>query len=419
MKVNHKTFNGGYDFKNFEGAVGNMVNEFKATGNLTDASIALPNGQTAYDILKALEVTSFAGPEYAVVPTTGHIEASLVKDVVINTIEAEPYNISAKALIDHYGYEQFVEGLKAMRESFGGANFHIVLGESESELINQFLPLSNNLAWLEVHTVTPKYPINMTELLIPTILDKKYPVGYNSAHIGVIVVDVQQVYFVKEGITSNIPITKRVVALAGSGFKNNVHIEVALGTKISDIAKMYQKEDMEVRFIKNSIMTDPAVTEEDCIDVNTSILIALPEDTARKPLFFFRLGKKADSYTNSFISAFMPNGEKTAETNVHGEHRTCVNCGYCQKVCPVGLFPQLLHKHVDKEIITERLAELKIFDCIGCNLCNYICPSKIDIGGNIMKGKIMLEEQEISHKKYLLDGCDMVLEFIEEGETNE
>jgi Na+-translocating ferredoxin:NAD+ oxidoreductase RnfC subunit len=109
----------------------------------------------------------------------------------------------------------------------------------------------------------------------------------------------------------------------------------------------------------------------------------------------------------------LPKAVRTADTNVHGERRACVACGYCENVCPVGLIPHLLHKHADKEIYNERLAEYKIFDCIECGLCDYVCPSKIHIAADIKKAKEALEAIEISHNKYVIPDCDMVLEAKE------
>jgi Na+-translocating ferredoxin:NAD+ oxidoreductase RnfC subunit len=73
------------------------------------------------------------------------------------------------------------------------------------------------------------------------------------------------------------------------------------------------------------------------------------------------------------------------------------------------LIPHLLHKHVEQGLVNGRLADLKIFDCIECNLCNYGCPSKIDSIGSIIKGKEQLEEIELSHKDYQLKGIREVL----------
>lgn len=419
MKVNHKTFRGGYSFRNFQGSKVGSVVTFGSVSDSANVSIDLPDSPTGYDVLKALKVTAFTGPEYAVLPTEGDIEATQVKEIIINAVEAEPYNISTNALLEYSGFDKFSAGIKAISESFGNAKIKIVLTENEKTLIEKMIELSNELSYLTVVSVAQKYPVNMTPLLVQTVLETKYPVGYSSPQIGVLCVDIWQVLTVEKAVVSGKSINTRIVALAGPSFKENVHLEVPLGTQISDITSNYITTEEEVRIVKNSIMTGPKVSDNEVVDPFTSVLIALPEDRKRKPLFFFRPGAKADSYTNSFISALLPNGEKTAETNVHGEHRACVNCTYCQTVCPMGLYPQLLFKHVDKDIITERLAELKIHDCIGCNLCNYVCPSKIDVAGNIQRGKGMLEEREIPHAAYLLDGCDLINDIKEEVEASE
>lgn len=48
--------------------------------------------------------------------------------------------------------------------------------------------------------------------------------------------------------------------------------------------------------------------------------------------------------------------------------KKCINCGLCNKKCPVGLNPKYIkeHKNVDYS------------KCIKCGLCSYICPSKIN-----------------------------------------
>lgn len=419
MKVNHKTFRGGYNFRNFQGSKVGSVVSFGDVSGSANVSIELPENASAYDVLKAYGVTAFTGPEYAVLPTNGDIEADKVSEIVINAVEAEPYNISTNVLLDYKGVDKFAEGLRVLKNSFGNAKFNIVITENEKTLVEKMVSITQSLDYVTVNTVEAKYPINMTPLLVQTVLDKKFPVGYSATQIGVLCVDLQMVLDIEKAVISKKELNTRIVALAGPSFSENVHLEVPIGTKISAITTQYLNADEETRVVLNSIMTGPKASEDAVVGLDTSVIIALPEDRERKPLFFFRAGAKADSFTNSFISTFIPNGEKTAETNIHGEHRACVNCTYCQTVCPMGLYPQILYKHVDKDILTERLAELKIHDCIGCNLCNYVCPSKIDVAGNIQKGKVLLEEREIPHAKYLLTGCDLIHEIKQEVEVNE
>ena len=48
--------------------------------------------------------------------------------------------------------------------------------------------------------------------------------------------------------------------------------------------------------------------------------------------------------------------------------KKCINCGLCNKKCPMGLNPKYIkdHKNADHS------------RCIGCGLCSYVCPSKIN-----------------------------------------
>ncbi len=65
---------------------------------------------------------------------------------------------------------------------------------------------------------------------------------------------------------------------------------------------------------------------------------------------------------------------------------TCIGCGKCASVCPVGLTPYYIYKFVQ----SGRYHMLKNFDidmCIDCGTCSYICPAKLNISGEIARGK--------------------------------
>ncbi len=410
MKVNHKTFSGGYKFKSFEGQASGRLTRFTPKSDLADIGLSFDVGASAYDVLKALKLTAFSGPESALVPTEGDIEPDKVTEIIINAIEVEPYDLSNSILLNDTNMTLFNDGIKALKKSFDLATVRVVMTDEDELLINQMVATSRNLSWLEVQTVESKYPINMKELLIPTILDKKYPVGYGPAHIGVLELSVIDVLHISKVVVDQKEMDTTVVALAGPTWKENIVLEVPIGTKIADLTDIYLDKSDEVRLVKNSAITGDIITDENVVMYDTKVIIALPEDRRRQTLFFLRAGTKSDSFTNSFLSALLPKSVRTADTNLHGERRACVSCAYCQNVCPVGLMPHLLHKHADKEIYNERLADYRVYDCIECGLCDYVCPSKINVSANIKKAKAELEKIEISHKDYLLPGCDMILE---------
>ena len=59
-----------------------------------------------------------------------------------------------------------------------------------------------------------------------------------------------------------------------------------------------------------------------------------------------------------------------------GQMTACLRCGRCNRVCPLGLSPQLMQvaaQHKDYERYEKRLYGL---ECIACGCCTYICPAK-------------------------------------------
>lgn len=409
MEVMHKTFSGGYKFENFEGQPSKEIKVYKPVSDVTGLVILPESGTTGETVLNALGLTTFDGPDSALVPTEGMIKPSEVKDIVVSTVEVEPYNLSNEVLLSGENKSKFVDGLKHIHESYAKARVTIILGDNQKELIDMMTTELSSLTWLHLATITAKYPANLKELSIPTVLGKKYPVGYAPAHLGILFLSVTNVLAVTKVVKDKQPLNSTYVALSGPGWKENMILEVPVGTLISQIKDQYLKDD-DMRLVKNSLLREDMLEEDAIVDYDTSVLIALPEDRRRQTLFFLRSGKHADSFSHSFLSRILPKAEKTVSTNLQGERRACVSCTYCQKVCPVGLIPHLLHKHVDKEIINKRLAEYKIFDCVECGLCDYVCPSKIEVSSDIKKGKKMLEDNEISHNKYVIPQCDMIRE---------
>ena len=115
------------------------------------------------------------------------------------------------------------------------------------------------------------------------------------------------------------------------------------------------------------------------------------EDNESQFLAFARVGLDRDSYSRTCASELFKKDRKLflkrCGTNVHGERRPCFFCGFCKNVCPADIIPHLLFQYAERDIIDEDLLRYRIFDCIECNLCNYVCPSKIPIAEFIKKGK--------------------------------
>jgi Na+-transporting NADH:ubiquinone oxidoreductase subunit A len=82
------------------------------------------------------------------------------------------------------------------------------------------------------------------------------------------------------------------------------------------------------------------------------------------------------------------------DTNLHGGERAFVLTGVYEKVLPMDIFPM----HLLKSILTgdiEMMEKLGIYEVAEEDfaLCEYVCPSKIEIQAIVRKGiDLMIKE---------------------------
>ena len=60
------------------------------------------------------------------------------------------------------------------------------------------------------------------------------------------------------------------------------------------------------------------------------------------------------------------------------EPGSCIKCGRCVQVCPVGLMPTMIAALSEKGKF-EEAEEYFPLDCKECGCCAYICPAKIPL----------------------------------------
>jgi Na(+)-translocating NADH:ubiquinone oxidoreductase A subunit len=297
-----------------------------------------------------------------------------VENVIIQGVGSQVHNLSLDVLLRGEGLSHFIEGLKILKKMMAGARFHLFF------------------------TVPGKYPVERDEVLTPLLLEAGFPYGYCTANVGVIVLDIQAVLHVYEAVVEGKPLIERTVALCGSGFMEKPHVKARIGSSLEHVIKGEVNADKNLRFVLNSSLTGESLSDSSLpIDRTFTTIIALLEENEREFLFFVRPGFRKDSYSRTCLSIlFRKNSrmfQKSCGTNIHGERRPCIFCTFCEEVCPVGIIPHLLFHYVEKDVIDETLLKYKIFNCVECNLCSYVCPSKIPVAQYIKEGKAKLLDE--------------------------
>lgn len=321
------------------------------------------------------------------------IEPGQVEHILLQLVPAEVFNPDPSAVLDGRDLSAAAEGLEILSKVMPEAAIHLVGGRKQTSLLGQLQQhcSRNRLEQISPHTLPAKYPNHREEVLIPAVLGQEYPHGYSALNLGVLVLDLQALLHVRDAVVEGKPALQRVVALAGSGFSRRPHLRLRIGTPLEQVLEGYLDKRRAQRIVRNSLLTGGVVTQG-VVDPLLATLIAIPQNVQAPPLAFSRPGFRTDSYSRTFLANFLPFG-KTVDTNLHGEHRPCIACTYCDSVCPVGILPHLLHRYVQREVIDENLLRLRIFDCIDCNLCTYVCTSKIPLAELMRQGKEKLEAE--------------------------
>ncbi len=347
---------------------------------------------SAEQIEKLVYLSGASGAGRAGIPTrfkSSIISPGGVEEVIIHGVESEMYGPLSETLLKGENLLHFADGLKILRKILPAAGFHVALNAERQDLIARVSGALTASRWVEVRALEPRYPADYDEVLVSAILGRAVPAGHLAANIGVIVLDIQDVLHVYDAVAKGKPVIDRTIALCGPGFTDNSHIQVRIGTSVEDAAAGRVSRDKTWRFLRNSALTGERIAEMTRpIDRNCRALIAVHENDTREMFAFVRPGPRKDSYTPMFLSKLLGKTlTKRGETNLHGEERPCIYCGFCEEVCPAGLMPHHLFHYVDRNIIDETLLRFRIYDCIDCNLCAYVCPSKIALGRHIKEGK--------------------------------
>jgi Na(+)-translocating NADH:ubiquinone oxidoreductase A subunit len=311
-----------------------------------------------------------------------------VENLIIHGASSEAYNSSLEVLLQGKNLFNFVEGVKILKKIMPQVNILLALDKEKRQLIERIKKLTVNVDKFNIYPVIPKYPQGYDEVLVPTLLNKKFPYGYSAANIGIVVLNIQAVLKVFEAVAEGKPLIERTIALCGNSFSESLHITVRVGTPLDFIIEG-RLRNIPSRIVLNSLLTGFELNDLSLpVDKTFSQIIAIPENKQRRLFGFLRTGLHCDSHSRTFVSNFIK-AKKIPDTNLNGEQRPCIQCGYCIEVCPVRIVPTLLDRYF-KVGVNEILMRYGIFNCIDCNLCSYVCPSKIPLSSNLREARAKL-----------------------------
>jgi Na+-transporting NADH:ubiquinone oxidoreductase subunit A len=186
---------------------------------------------------------------------------------------------------------------------------------------------------------------------------------------------------------------ERIIALAGSEVINPGYYKVIAGTSISGIIRDNIKSG-KLRYISGDVLTGSRIESDGYLGFYDSMVTVVPEGDYFEFFGWMKPGLNKYSFSRTFASILRPGKLFRLDTNMHGGHRAFVMTGQYEKVLPMDIYPMQLLKAILAEDI-DMMENLGIYEVAEEDfaLCEFICPSKMEIQSVIRKGLDMMAKE--------------------------
>jgi Na+-transporting NADH:ubiquinone oxidoreductase subunit A len=230
-----------------------------------------------------------------------------------------------------------------------------------------------------------------------------HPAGNSGIHIHhldpinkgdiVWVVNIQDVFAIGRLFDEGIYKHERIVALTGSEVLHPKYYKVRSGASISPLVKENLKLG-KLRYISGNILSGSRIEADGYISYYDSQVTVIPEGDYFEFFGWMMPGLNKFSFSKTYASSLIPAKSYNLDTNLHGGERAFVMTGQYEKVVPMDIYPMQLLKAILAEDI-DMMENLGIYEIAEEDfaLCEYICPSKIEIQSIVRKGlDLMIKE---------------------------
>ncbi len=306
------------------------------------------------------------------------------KSIFVNAMNTGSFQADAEAVVvdDPQAFQAGLDILTRLTDGF----VHLCMGASEA---GETLKAAQNV---EMHRFSGPHPAGNTSLHISRI----DPMGIHDVVWYVKAVDV--VLLGRLFLDGAIP-TSRIVSLGGPLVKEEArhHYRINAGGELSELLKESVVEEGP-RFINGDILSGSTMEADAHLRFGQSAVTVIKEDKERQFIGWTMPGLNQYSFMNLVASSFLPFLRKRWDlgTNMHGEERAMVLTGHYDKVMPLDIMTDFLVRAVlagdTDEAISLGILETDPEDFA---LCDFICPSKMEVQSIIRQGLKDIEEEGV------------------------
>ncbi|ASJ70424.1 electron transport complex subunit RsxC [Granulosicoccus antarcticus] len=219
---------------------------------------------------------------------------------------------------------------------------------------------------IELQLLPPIYPSGAERSLIQRITGQQLAAGERAAHRGILSINVATALAAHKA-QAGVPLTSRIVTIAGEACPVPVNVRVTFGTTVADVLRMSGNQ---------AVLDTCQSRGPDRYRVRVG-----------GPLSGFDLMSldAPVSATTNCISVHTLQADSTVQP--------CIRCGACSEVCPEQLLPQQLYWYARADH-QEGAQRFGLDSCIECGCCDVVCPSAIALTATFRHAKDARREQQ-------------------------
>ena len=284
--------------------------------------------------------------------------------LLLNGAECEPYLTCDDRVMREYA-DEVIDGARIMAHALGAPKVIIGIEQNKPQAIAIMTKAAASVTGVEIFAVPVQYPMGSERHLVQALTGRETPARKLTADLGVVVHNVATARAVHHAVRFGRPLIARVVTVSGGAIREPNNVEVAIGTKVSDLVEFCGGFAVRPESLVNGgpMMGQPLPSLDVPVVKGMSGILAL-----------------------------------TAEEINNSPTNPCIRCGTCVTICPCGLSPVDMSAFIRKDNL-ESAAKLGVMDCVSCGSCSWVCPSHIPLVHYFNYAKGMLNDQDRERRK--------------------
>lgn len=312
-----------------------------------------------------------------------HIVASpgdVPKSIFISGFDTAPLAPDYSFILDNSPSAYFQTGINALAKLTSGRVHLVLRGDCKnSEVLEK-------VSGVERSYFSGPHPSGNTGVHIHHLdpVNKGETVWY---------VNIQDVISIGRLFDGGIYRPQKIVALTGSEIINPQYYTMLSGGSVAPMITDNVKPG-NLRYISGNVLTGTKINPDGYLGYYDSQITVIPEGNYFEFFGWATPGINKFSFSRAFLSSFLKRKNYRLDTNFHGGERAFVVTGQYEKVLPMDIYPMQLLKAIIAEDI-DMMENLGIYEIAEEDfaLCEFICPSKIEIQSVVRKGLELMRKE--------------------------